>query len=248
MEFLKALCNYDNVQLYVLRFFMKCRLLGVNPSQIVLFITGPGQTGKFTFAKILMSMMKETFCSTCLSGRFETSRILGKKLIVTRDVEPLGLTSKKVSLLKLLTSPGPVIEGKKHRDAISFIYDGNILFHGNSFFQHPKRGPNDSTGFAGQIIKFCSNTVPEKPNSKLPELLEKNTVQLIEWALISPLAPNHSLGKVPALNTYLKQDEEDNMLGQFITNLILTEGESLSRPDTTFIKEAELPSFSYIFL
>lgn len=236
VEFLKALCNYDNVQLHVLRFFMKCCLLGVNPSQIIFFMMGPGGTGKSTFADMFTSIVKETSCTIelgRLSSWFETSRILGKKLIVMKDVEADGLTSKKASLLKLLINQDPFVAEKKYRDTGSFIYDGNILIHGN----HPKRGPNDSTGLARQIIKFCSNTVPEKPNSKLPELLEKNTVQLIEWALTSSLAPNHFLGKVPALNTYLKQDEEDNMLGQFITNVSLTKGESVSPPDTTFIKE-----------
>jgi hypothetical protein len=78
VEFLKVLCNDDNVQLHVLRHFMKSTLLGVNPSQIVLFMMGPGQTGKSTFSKILMSILKETSCSlelNRLSGRFETSRI-----------------------------------------------------------------------------------------------------------------------------------------------------------------------------
>ena len=59
---------------------------------------GPGQTGKSTFAKMLMSILEKTSCTlelNRLSGRFETSRIMGKQLLVLGDVDPHGLTSKR---------------------------------------------------------------------------------------------------------------------------------------------------------
>lgn len=91
MHFLKTLCNHDNLQLHVLKLFTKSTLLGVNPSQSMLFMIGPEETGKSTFAKLLMSIMQNT-SSTLelrrLSGRVESSPILGKKLLVFADVGP----------------------------------------------------------------------------------------------------------------------------------------------------------------
>jgi hypothetical protein len=90
---------------------------------------------------------------------------------VLGDVNPQGLTSKRASLLKLLSSQEQVVVERKHKNAVTLIFEGSILIHGNSLFEQPERAPKDSTGLARRIVKFPCNTVPEKPNSQLPMLL-----------------------------------------------------------------------------
>lgn len=63
INFISSLCNYDWVQVHILRHFVKCALLNQNPSQTILFLIGPGQTGKSTLAKLLMSLKNNTCCT-----------------------------------------------------------------------------------------------------------------------------------------------------------------------------------------
>ena len=101
MDFLKTLCNHDNLQLHVLRLFTKCTLLGVNPSQSMLFMIGPGLTGKSTFAKLLMSIMQNMSSTLDLASLpRESSCILGKKLLVFANTGPTGRTSNRASFMK----------------------------------------------------------------------------------------------------------------------------------------------------
>lgn len=177
---------------------------------------------------MLMSIIKETSCSlelNRLSGRFETSRILGKQLLVIGDVDPHGLTSKRASLVKLLSSQEPIVGERKHQNTVSFVFKGNILI--NSFFETPERAPKDSTGVARRIVKFPGNTVPATPNHRLPMLLERNLIPMIQWALTSPLPPEYFLGRIPPLNEVLDEDVEDEMRG-FILDKIYVNEEALT--------------------
>lgn len=226
VEFLKSLCNYNNLQLHVLRHFFKCTLLGENPSQIVLLMMGPGPTGKSTFAKMLMSIIKRTSCSlelNRLSGRLETSRILGKQLLVLGNVNPHGLTSQRASLLKLLSNQEPILGERKHQNTVSDLFKGTILIHGNSFFKALERAPKDSTRLARRVVKFPCNTVPATLDHRLPIHLERNLIPMIWWALTSPLPPEYFLGRIPSLNEILDEDVENEMRGFILDKIYVNE-------------------------
>lgn len=146
-----------------------------------------------------------------LSGRFESSRILGKKLLVFADIDPTALTSNRACFMKSVSSQEAVTLEEKWRGALDYTFEGNILLHGNSDFDTPERGSKDTTGLARRFIKFPCNTVPREPNSKLIDLLEMNKLQFIVWAITCDLPCDYFLGKVPALNEILDQDIEDEM-------------------------------------
>ena len=147
-----------------------------------LFLVGTGQTGKSTFSKMLTAMLKQTCCPielNRLGGQFETSRIPGKKLIIFGNVAPNALTPKRATLTKLATSNEAITVEPKGKKAISIIYNGTMLGHGNLPFNNFGEDLKDATGLARRILYFNCDQVPLIPNPRLPEVLEKNLVRIM---------------------------------------------------------------------
>jgi len=63
---------------------------------------------------------------------------------------------------------------EKYQEVREYTFEGNILLYGNSDFEAPEGGNNDTTGIVWRFIKFPCNTVPKVANSKLVTQLKNN--------------------------------------------------------------------------
>lgn len=222
VDFISSLCNHNTLQINILRLYAKCVLMNQNPAHMVLFLIGPGQTGKSTFAQMLISLKENTYCTldlANLSDKFGTDGLLGANLAVFPDVDPCGITSKRASFLKSISSGEAVTIGRKYLKSVNYRYQGNLLMHGNSDFLEPEKASRDSTGTARRLVKFPCYTVPEKPDSTLEERFKANRVRFIWWALTPPLPCDYLMGKITTLTEILDQDMEDEMKA-FVLELV----------------------------
>lgn len=109
VQFSSSLSNYKPLQINVLRLSVKCLLLNQDPAHMVLFLIGPGHTGKSTLANMLISLKESTCCTLDLpnlSDKFGIDGLLGANFAVFPDVDPEGLTSKRASALKSISGGG----------------------------------------------------------------------------------------------------------------------------------------------
>ncbi len=82
-------------------------LVGENDVQKFLLLEGKGDLGKGVLVRVIQKVMGGTLTTELrtrhLEGRFETSRFLGKRLLLGHDVQADFLNTKSASLLKALT-------------------------------------------------------------------------------------------------------------------------------------------------
>lgn len=82
-------------------------IVGENDVQKILLLEGQGNLGKGVLVRVIQKMMGRVLTTELrtrhLEGRFETSRFLGKRLLLGHDVQPDFLNTKSASLLKALT-------------------------------------------------------------------------------------------------------------------------------------------------
>ena len=230
VDFLCNLSNHDRLQLNILRLFVKCVLLNKNPAQIVLFLIGPGQTGKSTFSQMLMSLKENTYCTLGLSNlteKFGLTGLLGANLTVFPDVDPYGLTSKRAGPLKSISAGEPIPITRKYKGTVNYRYLGNLLMHGNSDFELPEKAFRDTTGTARRFIKFPCHSVPKNPDSTLEKRFKANRLQFIWWGLTCPLPCDYWLGKVPTLTETLDQDIEDDVKA-FVLDIVRVNPEAMT--------------------
>lgn len=62
-NFVRSVCNYNSLQITVLKHYVKCLLLNRNSPHMILFLIGPGHTGKSTLAQMLISLKENTCCT-----------------------------------------------------------------------------------------------------------------------------------------------------------------------------------------
>lgn len=129
----------------------------------------------------------------------------------------------------------------KWRYTIDYIFEGNILLHGNADFEVTKRGSKDPMGLGRRFIKFPCNTITKVFNSNLFALLEKNKLQFIHWALTCDLPCDFFLGKVPALNEFIDQYRENKMRA-FVLNRIYIDPKAV-----TPLGAVELPQANSLY-
>lgn len=235
VAFLSSLCTHDWLQLHVLRLFVKSALLNDNPSQMILFLIGPGQTGKSTFAKMLMSLKENTCCTLelpDLSERFGMANLLGSDFAVFPDVDPHGLTSKRASPLESMSSGEDLVIYGEYLPTVNYRYKGNILMHGNSDFEVPEKTFKDSTGAARRFCQVSLQHRCKESGLYLEERFAQNRIQFIWWALTCPLPCDYWLGKVPALSDLLDGDVEDDIKAFAINILLLSSDPSRSQGNT----------------
>ena len=128
--------DWERVQL--LRAWMRAVLTSSDKIQRFLEIVGPGKSGKSTFANLCHALVG--FDNAAVStmerlekNRFETSKLVGKKLLLFNDVERYG---GNVSMLKALTG-GDLInsEHKYKQSEATFKFDGLIIITANEPIQ-----------------------------------------------------------------------------------------------------------------
>ncbi len=128
----------DTYVIEVLRAYLKAVVEGRVELQIFLECLGPGGTGKGTFQRLAMALVgyENVFVTELKrleNNRFETSNILGKRLIVITDSERYG---GDVSVLKAITGQDPVRAEKKYdRRQCSIVAEGMVLIVANEPIQ-----------------------------------------------------------------------------------------------------------------
>lgn len=85
---------------------------------------------------------------------------------------------------------------------------GNVVMHGNNYFENLTGNGVYLTGISRRILIFpCI----ERPNPKLPQILIDNCIPIIRWSLSSTLRGDFLLNRVEAINKVLEGRERDSL-------------------------------------
>ena len=128
--------DWERVQL--LRAWLRAVLTSSDSIQRFVEIVGPGKSGKSTFANLCHALVG--FDNAAVStmerlekNRFETSKLVNKKLLLFNDVERYG---GNVSMLKALTGTDLInCEHKYKQTESTFKFDGLIIITANEQIQ-----------------------------------------------------------------------------------------------------------------
>lgn len=174
----------DQVQL--LRAYLNAMITGRADLQRFLELIGFGGSGKGTFIRLAVAVLgEENVHSTTLKqleeNRFETAKLLGKKLVVITDAEKWH---GDVSMLKSITGQDPIRFEEKHRQAGDlFTYGGMVLIAANADV--------DSTDYSSGIqrrritVRF-DHVVPAEQKRDLDAEFQPYLPGVLKWALSMP--------------------------------------------------------------
>ena len=126
--------NGDGQRVELLRAWLRAVLTSSQEIQKFAEIVGPGKSGKSSFANLCHALVGFENASVSTlehleKNRFETSNLVGKKLVLFNDVERYG---GNVSILKALTGRDLIRnEHKYKKDESYFKFDGLIIMTAN---------------------------------------------------------------------------------------------------------------------
>lgn len=150
-------------------------LLGDNPSQRFLLITGTAGGGKSTLVNVIEQLVTRQNCTELrlehMHGRFENSRLVGKTLLTGKDVKAGFLDSKGAPMLKALTGKDILSTEFKHSNsAIEIEGRYNVIITSNATLQ--VRLENDAAAWKRRMlwIKY-ENQPPAIPIENFDQLL-----------------------------------------------------------------------------
>jgi hypothetical protein len=122
----------------VLLAYLKAVLIGRNDFERFLEAIGPGGTGKSTFERLAMALVGQanvhvTDLQQLETNRFETSNILGKRLVIISDADRYG---GPINVLKALTGRDPLRNERKYDpDAPHFKPQAMVIIGANEAIQ-----------------------------------------------------------------------------------------------------------------
>lgn len=207
ISFIRNLCNGNNFQIELLRHNLKNIILRRNDGEAAIYFLGPGLTGKSTWANFLQFVMGElslVWDAARLATKFDAHNLIGRFLLTLPDIDPKGLTPRRATALKNITSGEAIPVEKKHSTAGNYVFFGNVVMHGNNYFENFTGNDVDSTGISRRILLFPCKKVVERPNPKLPQILIDNCIPIIRWSLSSTLRGGFLLGRIEAINKVLE--------------------------------------------
>ena len=85
------------------------------------------------------------------------------------------------------------------------------MLNGNAYFDFQEEKNPDITGITRRLLFFPCNTVAEKPNPLLSDVLKNNCIPIVMWGLASTLEGEFLLDKVQAVNEILWGKKRDSL-------------------------------------
>lgn len=163
-------------------------LLGKNPSQRFLLVTGLGGRGKTQLIEIFRMIAGVHNCyqlrTQYLGDRFELFRCLGKTLLTGVDVKPDFMQQKGADTIKALVGGDSLSpEGKGSNGDFTMKGDFNVVIGSNSRLKVKLAGDVDAWRRRMLIVKY-ENPPPKKKIPYFAELLIKQEGSgILNWAI-----------------------------------------------------------------
>lgn len=172
-ELIQPAMNEEDAK--ILQLYIGQCLLGDNPSQRFLLITGTAGGGKSTLVNVIEQLVTRENCTELrlehMHGRFENSRLIGKTLLTGKDVKAGFLDSKGAPMLKALTGKDILTTEFKHSNStIDIVGNYNVIITSNATLQ--VRLENDAPAWKRRIlwVKY-ENPPPVVPIENFDQLL-----------------------------------------------------------------------------
>ena len=172
-ELLKPVLDADEIE--VLLQYAAQVVMGENLAEKILVITGLAGAGKSVVVNIIEEIIGKQnvtqLRTECLHGWYETSRYIGRTLLVGKDVPPNFLRNRGASQLKALTGKDRINTEAKHSNAVGEIEGKfNVIVTSNS--NQPLLLQNDRDAWERRMLTITFKGKPPKnPIPKFDELL-----------------------------------------------------------------------------
>lgn len=180
--FILSICNNLKIRIEILQAFLYIILTNKTYYQLILYIYGPGGTGKSTLMNLLTYLLgPDTTLITDLAGlnnRFGTYSLKDKTLVYINDMD--YYKGKQPKLLKLLSGNDPIRIEEKYKNPVSIVPNVNIILTGNKIWDII----NPSSGLLRRMIylPFDNNF-----SNKTLALFKINQTGYPEGALVKDL-------------------------------------------------------------
>jgi putative DNA primase/helicase len=196
-KWLQEMTNGDGVTISFIRAHLNAILLGRTEIQTFLELLGPGGTGKGTLTRLATALVgdRNTVSTTLRNleeNRFDTSRLMGAKLVIITDADKYG---GEVSVLKALTGGDKLRFEQKFKQPLDGFYpDCRVLICANE---------------APQSCDYTSGLSRRRQtlylNNKIPLPNQRNLLSLSSQGVSGELAPYLS----GLVNWVLALDEQE---------------------------------------
>jgi P4 family phage/plasmid primase-like protien len=187
-------------------------LLGPNTSHGILVIRGTPGGGKSTLVSIIEKMLGESKVAHLrtqhLTGRFETSAFIGKRVLVGKDVPGDTLSEKGARLLKSLVG-GDLLQAEIKYNPTKQLIRGNyhVVIASNNRLRIALDGDEEAWRRRLLIVDFEN----EKPERLIPNFAEKLVAEegsgILNWLIEGALAYRKEMDKRGALALTEKQQQ-----------------------------------------
>ena len=183
-----------------------------NKAQRIFLIDGEGGSGKTTFVSIFEFMLGMTLIghlrTSLLGGRFETSFLEGKWIIIGKDVDSDALMHKSASMIKSLTGDDMTQVEVKYAGKKDLRGNFHVLLVSNKRLRI--RIDGDAGAWRRRIIRVpFTRTVPHNDEKNLAgHLIEEEGAGLLNWAIVG-LYAHRAAGDDYKLTDAQKQRNDD---------------------------------------
>lgn len=178
----------DAADIALIQLYVGMVLMGRNLAQRLLLLTGTAGGGKSQFVIAIEGLVGRLNCAQLrtdlLTERFETERLVGKTLLLGRDVPGNFLQSKGAHVLKALTG-GDSLDTERKGVMGGHTIDGEFcgIITSNSRLRVRLDGDTDAWRRRLMIVKY-DQPKPEKPIPDFGRLLLKEEgAGILRWAV-----------------------------------------------------------------
>jgi putative DNA primase/helicase len=222
LRFIHEITNGDNALKLFLQMWCGYCLTGEINEQKLLFLYGPGGTGKSTFINTMLRIMHdyavesamETFAS---SGGFdrhpeELARLAGRRLVVASETED-GHHWKEARI-KTLTGGDMITARFMRQNSFDFRPQFKLTFFGN----HAPLIRNLDTAIQRRFVIVPFNHVPAEKDLRLEEILQKEWPGILRWMINGARAWYEKGLIIPKAVTEAttRYFDEQNIFGQWL--------------------------------
>jgi P4 family phage/plasmid primase-like protien len=177
-EFLNALTNGNQTLIELIKCFASALLRGQTHHQVYLQLLGDAGSGKGTLTQLLTALIGESNRVSCnlrqlCTGRFESARIVGKRLVIFDDTDP---HAGDVQAFLSLTGGAAMEAERKGVDSFSFQPEALVVMTAN---KPPFLQSHDGLKRRTRVVN-CHKPVNRRSD---PHLLRKLVMELEAFTL-----------------------------------------------------------------
>jgi putative DNA primase/helicase len=186
LQFLDQITGGDKALQKLLQQWAGYCLTGRTIEQKLIFLYGPGGTGKSTFAKILLKIMAdygttaamETFADSKFEGHPEQlARLNGVRMVVASETE--AGHKWRENRVKLITGGDTITARFMRQNSFTYAPQFKLTFLGN----HAPAIVNLDAAIQRRLLMVPFYFKPPEPDFKLEEALEKEAAGILRWAI-----------------------------------------------------------------